>query len=284
MKKLSILLLVVFLVGIGAGCIWENTGTSTTPAATSNTSSPKVVLQPKHYPTEELLKNMRSIKQFTYLENTSMILHVRISQGNVTRDEGNVTVIYKRKGYIDLDSKEADVNTTTRTFPGGAAVFSRQIIKDDEIYVFSSGTWQKMTNETLGIDPETILNLTWEYNIVSFVAKYLQEEPSNTTIENDTQLLYYQITKEDLDAMTKLFIGSNANMTFNVTNGILEVRFRDGVLVGGRIAYQMEIRIWGKDIYGQEFEVYEKGHVYDEFVVRDINVKKPVKKPVSYRA
>ncbi len=33
-----------------------------------------------------------------------------------------------------------------------------------------------------------------------------------------------------------------------------------------------------------EAEVHETGYSYDEFVVRDINVKKPVHVPASYRA
>jgi len=45
----------------------------------------------------------------------------------------------------------------------------------------------------------------------------------------------------------------------------------------------MSVHIWGENL-GKRVDVYEIGETYDEFVVKDINVKKPVHVPASYRA
>ncbi len=288
MKKLGILLLVVFLVGVGAGCVGEKTtttSTTSTPSTTSSTLSSttsKVSAQPKHYSRDELLKNLRSIRQFTYIENTSISFNLTVKQGNLTQS-GKVTVVYRRKGYIDFEEKKAEVNTTTITFPGGASSFTREIIVGNEVYIFFGGGWLKLTNETLGISPNVTLNMTWEYNIVNFTEKYLQREPFKETFENGTQILYYNVTEDDLRAISEPLIGKEANVTFNVTNGVLELLFRDGKLIGGRMAYKMSVHIWGEEL-GKRVDVYEIGETYDEFVVKDINVKKPVHVPASYRA
>lgn len=252
---------------------------SQTPTQTQTKPKPKI------YTREDLLKNLEKIKSFTYLENTSITFDVKIEQGNTTINAGKVSIISKKVGYMDLVNREADINTTTTTFPGGVTAFTREIIKDGEIYFYSNGVWEKLTNRTFGLSPDAVLNLTWEYNVVSFVEKYLKKEPFNETIENGTQIFYYNITTEDLNQLAKFFIGfKDTNITFNVSNGILEVKFKDGQLISGRIACNMWIRIITKDPQGEEVEIIETGREYEEFIVKDINVKKNVKKPVSYRA
>ncbi|MBO8173954.1 MAG: hypothetical protein H0Z18_01710 [Thermococcus sp.] len=319
MRKLGVLLVGILVVGLVAGCIGgKSTSTTSTVAQTSTqatstpqsrtmtssttssitkisttTTSPlsetmtptKTQTEPKIYSREELLKNLRKIKQFTYLENVSVTLDIKIKQGNLTFNAGEVSITSKKVGYVDLVNKEADINTTTTTFPGGATTFTREIIKDGEIYLYSNGVWEKLTNESFVLPPDAVLNLTWEYNVVSFVEKYLQKEPFNKTIENGTQIFYYNITTEDLNQLARFFIGfKDTNMTFNVSNGILEVKFRDGHLIGGRIAYNMRIKILTKGPQGEIIEVIEAGREYEEFIVKDINVKKNVKKPISYKA
>ncbi|GEM_PF-1465299 len=309
MRKLGVLLVGILLVGLVAGCIGgKSTSTTSTTAQTSTqatsatstitnmptttTSSPsetmtqtKTQIQLKIYSREELLKNLRKIKQFTYLENVSVTLDVKIKQGNLTFNAGEVSITSKKVGYVDLINKEADINTTTTTFPGGATTFTREVIKDGEIYLYSSGVWERLTNESFVLPPEAVLNLTWEYNTVSFVEKYLQKEPFNKTIENGTQIFYYNVTTEDLNQLVRFFIGfKDTNVTFNVSNGILEVKFRNGNFIGGRVAYNIGIKILTKDPQGRTVEVIETGREYEEFVVKDINVKKNVKKPMSYKA
>lgn len=248
---------------------------SQTPTQTQTKSKPKI------YTREELLKNLEKIKSFTYLENTSVTFDVKIEQGNTTINAGEVSIIAKKVGYIDLEAYEADINTTTRTFPGGGSSFTREIIKDGEIYLYANGMWQKLTNETLGMPPENLLNLTWKYNLVSLVKLYLQKEPQNTTIVNGSQIFYYNISDEDLKYIIEAFLGTveNENMTISFSNGIMEIVFKNGQLYGGRLMYNMEIRIKTQDLEGKPREIIEIGKEYDEFVIKEVNVRKKVEAP-----
>jgi len=226
---------------------------------------------------------MKKIEQFTYFENTSLKLTMNLAIGNLTQSE-NITIIYRKAGYVDLKGREAAVNITTITFPGGASVFTRQIVKGNDIYVFMGGSWIKLTNATSKLNVSEILNLTWEYNAVSLAMKYLRRKPSNVSYVNGTERLYFPVTKEDLEAITSAFLGSTANVSLNVTNGVLELMFRNGTFVGGRMAYRMEVIIRTKQPTGTPVEIHEVGYVYDKFIITDVNVKKPVKLPTSYRA
>ncbi|ASJ11143.1 hypothetical protein A3L12_07445 [Thermococcus sp. P6] len=67
------------------------------------------------------------------------------------------------------------------------------------------------------------------------------------------------------------------------SNGILELRFRDGQFIGGRVFYGIKLSM-RKELGGKAVEIVEKGKEYDEFVIKDTNVKKSVEKPAYYRA
>jgi uncharacterized protein (UPF0335 family) len=292
MKKFALLLVGMLLIGLAAGCIEKEESKTSTTSTTRISSTTSTITQTETTPTieqeqpeqtvkkvytrEELIKKLEEIKRFTFLENTSVTFDVKVKQGNLTFNAGEVNIITKKVGYVDLENLEADINTTTTIFPGGASSLTREIIKDNSVYLYANGMWQKLSNETFGFSPELLINLTWKYNLVSFVKLYLQEEPQNVTMANETQVYYYTVKDEDLEEIVTLFmgIGNNANITFNVSNGILEITFKDGILYGGRVMYELEIRI--KDVNA---EVIEKGQEYDEFVIKDINVKKKVEEP-----
>jgi hypothetical protein len=125
-------------------------------------------------------------------------------EGNITQSE-KATVVYKRRGYVDLADRKAEVNTTTVTFPGGASTFTRDVIVGKDVYIFFGGRWFKLTNETLGISPDVVLNMTWRYNFINFTERYLHMKPFKETFENGTQFLYYNVTEEDLGAISEAF-------------------------------------------------------------------------------
>jgi len=288
MERVLLALFMVTMLVLASGCIsTKSQGVSSiTPSNSTGNSTRTAVtstFKPKLYSTQELLDRVSKIEEFTYLENTSMELHLVVHIGNLTQDKGNVTTLYRRLGYVDLKDREAAINTTATTFPGGARTFLREIIKNGQVYILIGGSWRKLTNETFGINVSGILNVTWEYNAVSFAMKYLKRSPTNVSLKNETELLYFPITERDLMAITSTLLGHRANVSVNVTNGILELRFRNGTFVGGRLGYKVEMVIRLNTPSG-EAEVHETGYSYDEFVIRDINIKKPVPIPGSYRA
>ncbi|WP_297421104.1 hypothetical protein [Thermococcus sp.] len=285
MKKAGMILAVILLTSLMAGCIGGKTEVSHSPAGEISSGTPSVSSTAsskfQQYPREELLKNIKRIHQFSFLENTSVELNIVAERGNFTQNS-NATAIYHRRGYIDLEGKRADINTTTITFPGGTSVFTRTIIVGGDFYVFFGGRWIKLTNNSHAF-LNNILNMTWKYNIINLTGRYLLGKPFREAFKNGTQLLYYNITNEDLRTIAEAFLRGDANPTFNVTNGVLELRFRNGVLIGGRMGYHMNVHIQG-EYFGEQVNVYEAGNVYDEFVVFDINIKKRVNPPELERA
>ena len=273
MKRLGLIVLLLLFVSVVAGCIAESPGTPT---------SPNTALKPKQPSREELLEGLKEIKQFTFIDNTSLKLNMTLVQGNLTQSQ-KVTLIYNRKGYLDFTERKAEINITTVVFPGGASTLTREVIIGNEVYVSIGGNWFKLTNESIGLPPSIVLNMTWKYNIVNFTMKYLSKEPYRVEFRNGTQFLYYNLTYEDLKAIFEGLLGRASNMTTNLTSGVLELRFRGTTLIGGRAGYRVSTHIWGERL-GQRFDVYEKGFVYDEFIITDVNVKKKVEAPSTFHA
>ncbi|WP_297502103.1 hypothetical protein [Thermococcus sp.] len=273
MKRLSLIVLLLLFMSVIAMYIGESPGSST---------SPKVTLKPRHPSREELLDGLGEIRQFTFIENTSVRLNMTIRQGNLTRSQ-NITIVYNRKGYLDFTERKAEINITTLVFPGGTSTSSREVIIGNDVYVSIGGSWFKLTNESLGLPPSLVLNMTWKYNVVNFTMKYLTRKPVKVEFRNGTQFLYYNITYDDLKTIFEGLLGRAPNMTTNLTNGILELRFRGITLIGGRAGYRVSTHIWGERL-GQRVNVYEKGFVYDEFIITDVNVKKKVEAPSAFHA
>ncbi|WP_297506449.1 hypothetical protein [Thermococcus sp.] len=273
MKRLALIILLLLFMSVVAGCIGERSSTST---------SPELTLKPKQPSREELLEGLKEIKQFTFIDNTSLKLNMTLVQGNLTQSQ-KVTLIYNRKGYLDFTERKAEINITTVVFPGGASTLTREVIVGNDVYVSVGGNWFKLTNESIGLPPSIVLNMTWKYNIVNFTMKYLSKEPYRVEFRNGTQFLYYNLTYEDLKAIFEGLLGRASNMTTNLTGGVLELRFRGTSLIGGRAGYRVSTHIWGERL-GQRFDVYEKGFVYDEFIITDVNVKKKVEAPSAFHA
>ncbi|WP_456368361.1 hypothetical protein [Thermococcus sp.] len=273
MRRLSLIIALLLAMSVVAGCLNESQSLSTSPGAT---------LKPKQPSREELLEGLKEIKQFTFIDNTSLRLNMTIMQGNLTQRQ-RVTIVYNRRGYLDFTERKAEINITTIVFPGGTSASTREIIVGDEVYLFLGGEWFKLDNETFGTSKSLILNMTWNYNIVNFTMKYLSREPYRVEFKNGTQFLYYNITYEDLKTMFENIMGRTLNMTFNLSNGVLELRFKGTTLVGGRMGYKLKVHMW-VERFGQKMEAYESGAVYEEFYITDINVKKRVEVPSSLHA
>jgi hypothetical protein len=272
----AFVLVLLLLVALASGC--TNDASNTASQSTSSTSA--TAIKQREYSPSELLEGLMKIKRFTYLENTSLQMTMTLHMGNQTYSQ-NVTVIYKKTGYIDLENREAYINTTTTTFPGGTRVFLSEIIKGDEVYLFMNGQWIKLPVDNSSLmNASKMLNMTWEYNPVSIAINYLKRKPAKVKYVNGTEVLVFNVTTEDLREMASSFLGPNANATLNVTHGVMELLFRDGRYVGGRIAYRIEMTLRTNSA-GTPVEVHESGFLYDEFVIRDINVKKSVPVPSS---
>ncbi len=285
MKKIGILLVGILLISITAGCIGGKTSTSTptstsmtqptsttstisstTTSTSSSSSTTTTSPPPKKYTQKELLQRTRTIKYFTFTDNTTMSIQLKLEVNNTVVQRQNITFEIKRKAYVDLENKIAEVNGTTHVYPNGGSSISHQVVVGDTIYIATNG----ITRE---IDNATIANLTWNYNPVSFAVLYLTEKPNRTEFINGTQFLYYPISTEDLKNMMAMFSplkGTNVS----VWNGILELRFKNGRLISERTMYEFKLTMM---LNGNK--VIEVGKVYDEIHIFDFNIKKNVKVP-----
>jgi len=279
-RSSALVLMLILLIALASGCT-SNTSSKAASQSTSSTTSPATAIKAKEYSFSELLKGLMKVERFTYSENASFEMTVHAKVGNQDYNE-NATITYKKTGYIDLKNREAYINTTTITFPGGTKVFLSEIIKGDEVYLFINGRWIKLpVNNSSLMNSSKMVNMTWEYNPVSIAVKYLKKKPAKVKYVNGTEVLVFNVTTEDLREMASSFLGPGTNATLNVTHGVMELLFRNGRYIGGRMAYRIEIRLTTIEPTGNAVSVYESGYVYDEFVIRDINVKKPIPTPSS---
>ena len=281
MKKLGILLIGILLVSLTAGCIGGKTSTTTTtsgsasstagmtvtattpsPTTTTTTASPR----PKKYTQGELLQRVKAVRYFTFTDNTTMIMQLTMEVNGSVMQRQNMTFELNRKAYVDLENREAEVNGTTRVYPGGAGSATHQVVIGDTIYMEANGITHEMKNGT-------IANLTWNYNPMSLALLYLERKPEREEFKNGTQFLYYNISTEDMRNMMAGFapIGKS---NLSVWNGILELGFRDGKLVSERTMYEFRLSM---SIQGSE--ITEVGKIYDEIRIFDVNIKKNVKIP-----
>ncbi len=282
MKKIGILLVGILLISITAGCIGgktssssstlmtqstSSTGGTTTSSPISTTSTTTTTSPPlKKYTREELLGLAKSIKYFTFTDNTTMNIQLTLKVNGTIMQRQNITFELKRKAYVDLKNRIAEVNGTTHVYPNGGSSVSHQVVVGDTIYIATNGITQEINNAT-------IANLTWNYNPVSFAVLYLTEKPNRTEFVNGTQFLYYTISNEDLRNMMSMFSplkGTNVS----VWNGILELRFKNGKLISERTMYEFKLVMM---MNGNE--VIEVGKVYDEIHIYDFDVKKHVNIP-----
>lgn len=280
MKKLGILLVVILLMSITAGCIGGKTSTSTPGSVTQSTSSTGGTTTssqisstatttsppPKKYTREELLRLTGGIKYFTFTDNTTMAMQLTLKVNGTVMQRQNMTFELKRRAYTDLKNRMAEVNGTTRVLPSGGGATTHQVVVGDTIYVETNGITREINNGT-------IANFTWNYNPVSFALLYLAEEPDRVEFKNGTQLLYYRISDKDLRNLMSM-ISPLKDTNVSVWNGILELGFRDGKLISERTMYEFRLSM---SIQGSE--IVEVGKVYDEIRIFDINIKKNVKIP-----
>ncbi|WP_456396040.1 hypothetical protein [Thermococcus sp.] len=283
MKKLGILLIGILLVSLTAGCIGGKTSTTTTSGSASSTAGMTVTATtpspttttttttttsppPKKYTPEELLKRVKAVRYFTFTDNTTMIMQLTMEVNGSVMQRQNMTFELNRRAYVDLENREAEVNGTTRVYPGGAGSATHQVVMGDTIYVEANGITHEMKNAT-------IANLTWNYNPISLALLYLARKPEREEFKNGTQFLYYNISAEDMRNMMAGFAPTGKS-NLSVWNGILELGFRDGKLISERTMYEFRLSM---SIQGSE--ITEVGKIYDEIRIFDVNIKKNVKIP-----
>ncbi|ASJ06173.1 hypothetical protein [Thermococcus pacificus] len=278
MKRYAVLFIAILLIGLVAGCLGRNSG-ETTPSGTTSSATQSITKKvetttttqtPKGPDLDELLKTVNSIRQFTYTSNATLRMLVTIEQGN-TSETDNVTLNVLENGYMDYESWSAWINSTTVSLPDGAKTNMSRIVVDNITYIQSIVGWVKA--EDTGAS-----EIVWRYSIVGLAKEYLGEKPSSVE-NNGTLKLVYHIPDYRLRPFATVYFATSSETVVNVEDGRLELYFRDGQLVGGRLSFSVSSETDVNDPTLGEMKITQNGTWDETFKITSINEKKAVKAP-----
>ncbi|ANF22434.1 hypothetical protein [Thermococcus piezophilus] len=291
MKKYALVLVLILLTGFTAGCISSNGQASTTPSespvsesqtasspttthqqttTTTTTATETPTSTERGYITEELLKGVSGIRQFTYTSNATISMNVTVEQEGISqKDHVDLTII--EESYVDFDSWSAWINSTTIIQPDGASTSIQYITVNNVTYVKTAVGWMKA-------DDETLRELIWKYNIVSLARKYLAREPMERA-EGDVLTLRYRLDADDLKVLASAYFASTPDTEISVDDGLLELQFRGGILVGGSISYTVSAKTVVSDPTHGNMTIIQEGTWSKVIKITGINEKKSVKEP-----
>jgi len=287
MKRYAVPLIAILLIGLVTGCLGENDGKTmpettrsvqstaktveTTP--TGQTSSQTTTTQtPEEPDPEELLKAVNTIRQFTYISNATLVMVVTIGGDNVSETD-NVTLNIIEKGYMDYESWSAWINSTTVSLPDGVKTNTSMIVVDNVTYIKTVVEWVKVE------DPETS-EIVWRYSIVGLAREYLKEKPYS--VENDGTLkLVYRVPEYRLRPLATVYFATSSETVVNVKDGRLELYFKDGQLVGGRLSFDVSSETEVNDPILGEMKITQRGTWDETFEITSINERRKVEIPLT---
>ncbi len=237
MKKTLAVLLVI--VVIASGCLGGgNTATSpssaspassaTTVQSATHSSAPTASTAEKPKPSFSPLESLKEIKRFTYTENASVNMSIKISFANGTQSS-NLRIMVSESGYVDFKKKVAEVNTTTRTLPDNVSVTVTTVVLNGTEYVKTPAGTVRM-NDTLGV---------WETNPVSLAIAVLNSgKPVANYTENGKLVLVYSVQSDVILPLAELyFTGPKTNIT--VTDAMISLYFENGTFIGAKLVYSV---------------------------------------------
>ncbi|AFL95304.1 hypothetical protein CL1_1101 [Thermococcus cleftensis] len=279
-------LLIVLLVIATAGCLGGNgqaptttegqisTPTTTPNLETTTSSSPTETTTTTFTPPEldlnGLLENVLGIKQFTYLSNATLNMTVTI-EGNGTSQNDNVSLRIIERGYIDFDSWSAWINSTTLSLQDGARTNASRIVVNNVTYIQTPVGW--VTSE----DP-TVSEVLWRYSVVGLAREYLGEKPDSVE-GGEVIRLTYLVPDYKLKPLAALYFAVSENTDVVVRDGKLELWFRDGRLVGGRLSFSVSSTAEVDDPVLGKMTITQAGTWDETFKVTSINEKRKVNPP-----
>ncbi|ACJ17111.1 hypothetical protein TON_1621 [Thermococcus onnurineus NA1] len=288
MRKYALVLILILLTGLMAGCISSSGSTTTsseslpsetqtlsptttsTSTTTTPTETPTSTETSKRYDILELLQAVSEIKQFTYVSNATISMVVTVEQEGITqKDHVNLSIV--EEGYMDFESWSAWINSTTVSMPDGASTNFSQVIVGNVTYIRTIAGWIKT-------DDSTTSKFLWEYNLVSLARKYLTRDPDERE-EGDVLTLIYYLRSSDLEPLARMYFATTPDTEISVDNGILELYFKDGELVGGKISYTVSSKTVIDDPMLGTMTITQEGSWNEVIEIKSINEKKSVKEP-----
>ncbi|WP_258085076.1 hypothetical protein [Thermococcus thermotolerans] len=285
MKKYALVLILVLVIGFTAGCLGGGSDTTTSSPAVSSspgTTTPTTTSQsptttsqsptetPKEVTTDELLQWVSALNQYTYVSNATISMLVVVTQGNVSQRD-NVTLNIIERGYMDFESWSAVINTTTISVPDGASTNTSRIVFNNVTYIRTPLGWVKS-------DDPTTAEFVWKYNIVSLAKEYLKRTPDER--ENGERLvLRYHLSDYEVRPLATMYFATTPDTEISVKDGVLELYFENGRLVGGRVSFSVSAKTSIDDPTIGKMTITQDGSWSETIRITSINEKKNVEAP-----
>ncbi len=286
MKKYALVLVLVLVIGFTAGCLGGGGDTTTsstetpsssgtTTPATTTTSVPTTTSQPptetpRELTTDELLQWVSAVNQYTYVSNATISMLVVVTQENVTQRD-NVTLRIIERGYMDFESWSASMNTTTISVQDGASTNTSRVVVNNVTYIRTPLGWVKS-------DDPTTAEFVWKYNIVSLAREYLKRTPDER--ENGGRLvLRYYLNGYEVKPLATMYFATTPDTEISVKDGVLELYFENGRLIGGRISFSVSTKTSIDDPTIGKMTITQNGSWSETIQITSINEKREVNPP-----
>ncbi|NJE76632.1 hypothetical protein [Thermococcus sp. ES12] len=286
MKKYSVILILILVTGLTAGCIGSNDSTTssqttsqqtehtpsttTTESISSTTTEQSPTETPTKITTDELLAGVSGIEQFTYTANAEISMLVVVKQANLTQRD-NVTLAIRETGYMDFESWSAWINTTTISVPDNASTNTSRIVVGNVTYIQTPMGWIKTS------DPATA-DFMWRYNLVSLAKKYLRRTPDERE-EGKTLVLRYYLSDQEVVPLAMMYFAATQDTQVSVENGLLELYFDGGNLIGGRISFSVSTVTSIDDPTIGKMTITQDGSWSETIAITSVNEKRKVTEP-----
>ncbi|WP_457750573.1 hypothetical protein [Thermococcus sp.] len=203
-------------------------------------------------------------------------MNVTVLMPNLTQNN-TIALFMHEKGYIDLFSLEAVINTTTVTEPDNTTLTTIRVIKNGKTYlktVLGSGvTALNVTNN--------VSTFIWEYNPVSLAKRYINETPDKVVKNGETTQLIYTLDWQDVKALAILYLAITNDTGIKIKGGKLILTFEGNDLREVKIEYSViATSIVKNSLLGpMTIKINAKG--FGEYRITSINKKMEVKPPTK---
>ncbi len=282
MRKRLLSLFLVLLIVLASGCIGGSNSTSTTPSQStaSGTTSHSTRVETKtttttsQNPLETLKSSLESVEQFTYRGKTLVHMNVTVLMPNFTQNTSISLQIIER-GYIDLSSMEAVINTTTITEPDNTTLTTLRVVKDGKTYIKTViGPGVSSTNVT-----DNVSTFLWEYNPLSLAKRYIGETPDKVIKNGKTTELTYTLGWQDVKALSILYLAVTGDTGIEVNGGKLSLIFEGDELKRVEVEYSVvATTVVNDSLLGQmTIKISAKG--ISDYEITSINEKREVEPP-----
>ncbi len=201
-------------------------------------------------------------------------MNVTVLVSNFTQNT-SISLQMIERGYIDLLSMEAAINTTTITEPDNTTLTTLRVVKDGKTYIKTViGPGVSSMNVT-----DNVSAFIWEYNPLSLAKRYIRETPDKVIKNGKTTELTYTLGWQDVKALSILYLAVTEDTGIEVKGGRLSLIFEGEKLTRVEVEYSVvATTVVNDSLLGQmTIKISAKG--ISDYEITSINERREVEPP-----